>query len=69
MLEIHVFDTVQVADSLKEALRIILEAFKKWHQTDEDVPFTLTVKRINNKAPPALEIHVGDTVKAKTAFG
>lgn len=69
MLEIHVFDKIETADSVQEALKIILESFRKWYVTDDDVPFTLTVKKIKNKAPPSLNIHIGDTIKSTSAFG
>ena len=69
MLEVKVFDKVTVADSLKQAIMIMLEAFKKWVDSDTKEPFNLSVKKVSNKAPPVLEINVEEEVKTKTAFG
>lgn len=68
-LEITVFDDVQVADSLKKAIRIVLEAFKKWFNSDDDTPFRLSVKKLEDRGPPALEIKVQEEVITKSAFG
>lgn len=68
-LEIKVSDEIKVADSLKKAIMIIVEEFKKWLSTDRKEPFNLTVKRLENKSPPALEINVNEVLKVKPAFG
>lgn len=69
MLEIQVFDEIKTADSLKEALVIIVEAFKKWLESDDKVPFKLMIKKLDNKAPPTLTISVEETIQTKSAFG
>jgi dihydroxyacetone kinase-like predicted kinase len=68
-LEIKVFEEVRVVDSLKEAIMMIVEAFKKWVEGDMEKPFDLSVRKMQNKAPPSLEINVKEEVITKTAFG
>lgn len=68
-LEIKVFDEVTVTDSLKKAIVVILEAFKKWVNSDRKEPFGLRVEKLANKAPPVLEVNVKEEIKTKTTFG
>jgi hypothetical protein len=67
-LEIKVFDKVVIADSLKKAIMVILNAFKKWIVKDEKRPFNLQVRKLDNKAPPALNISVQEEVITKTTL-
>lgn len=67
-LEIKVNDQIRVADSLKKAITIILEEFKKWVESDDKKPFSLSVKKVAGRAPP-LEIKVEEEVITKSAFG
>jgi len=67
-LEIKVFDKIQIADSLKKAILIILNAFKRWLANEDEIPFSLEVRKIDNKAPPALNIRVQEEIITKTTL-
>ena len=69
MLEIHVFDEIIVADSLKKLIKVLIGVVQKWVQGDDNTPLNIVVKKDANKSPPALEINVKEEIITKTAFG
>ena len=69
MLEIHVFDKIIVTDSLDKAIELIIDLAKEWFESENEKPFSVKVNKLQNKAPPTLEISVSETIKAKSVFG
>lgn len=62
-LEIRVHEDIKVVDSLGEAIRIIVRAFKKWAKHEDIREFQIVIKKVSDRAPPALGINVSDTSK------
>lgn len=69
MLQIKVTDNIKVVDTFAQAVKVIVAAFKKWVNSNDDKPFRLSVHRKEGRDPPALEVNVNESVKTETAFG
>lgn len=68
-LKVKVNDDVFISDDLNEIIEVIVESFKKWHDSSEEAEFSFRVEKVNNNSPPTLEIKVEETIKTKAAFG
>jgi len=64
-LEINVNDSIFVADNLIEAQEIIMRAIERWYVSDVKKPLIITLNKIEDRGPPALEINVSDGITSK----
>lgn len=69
MLEIRVFDEVIVDEDLDKVIEFIVEKVKTWHRENKSTPLVLTLREVEGRAPPSLEINVNEKVKTSTVFG
>lgn len=65
MLNIKVSDTVHAYDSIEEALPALIKFVSDWYNSDDKQPLQITLTKIEGRAPPALGIYVGDTMKTE----
>jgi flagellar biosynthesis/type III secretory pathway protein FliH len=65
MLEICVFDEIEVTDTLVGAMEVMEKIVQKILASDSDVPVTITIKRVKNNSPPTLSINVSDSSVVK----
>ena len=68
-IEIKVFEEVIIADGLKKAIVIIMKLFKAWYRSESNSPLNISLKKLEDRGPPTLEIKVTDKVITKSAFG
>jgi len=64
-LEINVNDTITTFDTLVQVENCVIELIRKWFNSEDEKPLSITLKKIANKAPPSLEINVNDVLSAK----
>lgn len=64
-LEIKVYDTVTAYDVFGEAVKAVADIIQKWFVSDEEKPLTITIGKMNSRAPPVLKINVNDSVSAE----
>jgi len=64
-LEINVHENIKVVDSLGGAIAIISEMIKEYIESDIVGPLNFTIRKLDSRAPPALSINVGESVKVK----
>ena len=64
-LEIRVYDTITTCDTLVQAEQAIVEIVRKWFNSNDEKPLTITVSKVQNNSPPVLKINVNDSVSAK----
>ncbi len=64
MLEINVNDEIFTADGFSKAVKIIRKAILKWFRSNDQKPLIISLKKIEDRGPPALGINVNDGIGA-----
>jgi hypothetical protein len=64
-LEIKVYDTITIVDTLVQALEYVAKVIEQWFYSDDEAPLTITLSKTPGRAPPVLSINVNDAVSAK----
>ncbi len=67
-LEIRVYDTVITCETLEKAEQFVLETIRNWYASESKIPLTITLSKIEDRGPPALNVNVNDGIGAKTGL-
>jgi hypothetical protein len=69
MIEVKVKEKITVIDSVGEVMKLLHELVEDWVKIgDQKEPMVITIKKVEDRGPPALGVSVSETMKVKSAL-